>query len=139
MKKNLLLVACLVLPWSGAVNAESDVPESCPGLSAIKAVAPQMAFKDDDGSGYSTYTVHNYGTEFKWNFVISKIEADSTNDALEKGKEALLTLNGNPPPFSLGDLWFCFYSIDKGYSAVAFEPSFFDAKKAIKLANSYAK
>jgi Domain of unknown function (DUF4949) len=137
MKNNILLAASFVLSCSSVTYAMSNNPDSCPSVSTIKAVAPQIAFKDEDGNGYSTYSVDNYGTEFRWNFVISKIEADSTNDALGKGAQGLVTLSGNPPPLSLGDLWFCIYSMDYGYSAVAFEPSFFYAKKAVELAHKY--
>jgi len=136
MKKMSMSMVSLLIFGCGTGYAMEEGPERCPSASVVKVVSPQMAIEDRDNgkNSYSAFVVDGYGTGFKWNLVISGIKAESSKEALDKATDALSTLSGNPPPFQLGDFWFCYYAIGKGYKAVAFEPGFLDATKAVKIA-----
>jgi hypothetical protein len=97
-------------------------PARCPNVAIIKAAG--LAYAELDEGEYTTYQIHNYGTANIWAFGLTGIHANSNQEALSIGYQALISLNGNPTPIPITseNVWACVYSNSAGLMALAATP-----------------
>lgn len=117
---------CVSLALSAnAFALTAKKPNRCPGLDAIKSAGLMMAQRDDRDGFYVAAQIGNYDTNVKWVFgmILPISDADSTDEALDKAREALPDLSGEPDPVSYQGKWVCMYDeLPNGYRALAITP-----------------
>lgn len=98
-------------------------PEKCPSVSSIQQTTFISAQKLSDNS-YGAIQLGSYDTQQAWAFLVAKIAASSKDDAINKAKAALSSLNfaAGPIYYSQSNIWACIYNIDSGYQALAITP-----------------
>ncbi|KTD38551.1 hemin binding protein [Legionella nautarum] len=97
-------------------------PDRCPKAAVIKATG--LAYAELDEGEYTTYQIHNYGTANIWAFGLTGIHANSNQEALSIGYQALISLTGNPTPIPVTseNVWACVYSNGAGLMSLAITP-----------------
>jgi hypothetical protein len=97
-------------------------PEKCPSVSSI--ITEGLNYVEKNGETYIAAQVSRYGTSDTWGFVVWEIAATSTEDALNKGQNALSSLSyrAGPTYIASENVWACLYHTANGYKAAALTP-----------------
>lgn len=119
----ITLFSFLALSTS-ALSAQIDV---CPAVKDIKTVGlnevERFGEEGDPESVYAAYSVDQYKTNHTWFFGISipLDQASSTEDAMNKARDLLQTLSGDPKPQynDKDDIHYCLYKVKGDYNAMA--------------------
>ena len=125
---SLFLIASLV----SIAQAENLPPTVCPTVSAIQHVGLLGVMEEKSYQVYAAYQINKYATAETWGFVVAVPidQAVSKTDAMNKAKEAMKSLAGEPEPVSTDATnrqWYCLYTDDYQYIAAAFTPLMADA------------
>ncbi len=125
--KNKLLSATVILALSSNVFAMPKKPERCPGAEAIASagLSDEIIEKDMNGQWLVTVISNQYDTPgTKWSFIVARIDAESREEAFEKAKISLGSLDHKQGPTAIQQIsrWGCTYSNAQNYVAIAITP-----------------
>src|SRR5579872_1419992 len=95
MAMSMFLAASLI-PAAWAAEA----PAACPTVDLIQKAGLAVVQEDKDDHLFLAVQINKYNTPATWGFVIGvpSDQATSKGDAMNKAKQALTTLSGNPQP-----------------------------------------
>lgn len=113
------LFGALVIAGSASAAHQDPDMGACPSVEAIQSEGLTMV-QSIYQNGFLTYHQSEYDTDKPWIFVVGIFEAESEDEALDQGNEALVNLSGNPGPTPDDENnTICFYDIDDEHIAVA--------------------
>lgn len=108
----------------GLAHASIAHHAHCPSVDKIIAAGLSQSDVMTDVLEEKTYIafhIDNYGTPWQWMFALAPLKANSPEEALKQGNDALPLLSGNPIPEGEDeDLWTCdYHPIHPGLFAMA--------------------
>lgn len=127
--KNLKAIAMSMFLAMSFIPAAwaTEAPAACPAIELIKKGGLSGVQEDKEDKLFITYQISKYNTSSTWGFVIAvpSDQATSKGDAMNKARQALVTLSGEPEPVAMDDSnkqWYCLYQDQMDYLAVSFTP-----------------
>lgn len=122
-----LLTAATLLALSTSVYPMPQKPAKCPSAAAIHdgGLSTDLVEKDYNGQWVVGLISSQYDTPgVTWTFIVGKIDAADGEEAYNKAKESLETLQfkSGPVPIQQISRWGCAYSNANNYILIAVTP-----------------
>lgn len=138
MKKTVLLSLICATAVSANVFADNNLPppSQCPATIGIINSGLMSAEKIAEEGIWVAGQIHRYETPYTWAFMIAipVKQANNPQEALQKAREVLPYLAGNPHPLPYNGRYVCMYNdLPRGYKAIAVEPVMMAAMSHISL------
>ena len=131
-----LIGAILLISMSQFSSAAFAKPDSCPSISALKAVGVTQIVHDE-GLWYGAVQSAKYDTNDNWTFTIGQFEAKNEHEAKAQALNALssLTLEQGPVSFTVEgiDSSICLYKDHAGHTAGTVTPIMNISSKFLKF------
>ena len=121
IKRTYLTVLALI-SLASATYAMPPQPAKCPSVDSLKSSG--LSYSSLGSKGYTVAQFSNYGTNNKWLFGFTSIQATSAQNAMSIGYQLLDTLFGAPQPVPIEsqNVWGCLYQTSQGAYGVALTP-----------------